>query len=298
MKNARLKAVNRYGGRSSSRIRTGFPFFIFPFSFCIAAASHPSVTSDDLVRRGNAAYARGDSEAAEPLYAAAAERTADPGLVAFNRAAVLFARGEFRDAESHYLRALADADIPAERRKKALFNRGVCLLKRGGPSAVYRSAVAMFEGCLDTTPVDPALDADARHNLEVAKVLWGQARALEAIPPKANDPIADDLLPPPLPGSEPTGPDGGDDPGVSAGPRGTPETAPGPGSKDRPAEPADGSAPGSGNLPVVPDAEVVVPLSPEDTRALLMRAAARLEKDRQATTRLLAGPERPHVRDW
>jgi hypothetical protein len=271
-------------------LRTGAVLF--------AAAAVAAGPPADLVRRANDSFARGDIDAADHLYADAAEWTADPGLVAFNRAAVLFARGEFRDAELHYLRALADAAVPAERRKRALFNRGVCLLKRGGPSSVYRSAINSFDGCLDADPGDPALDADARHNLEVAKVLWGQARASEATPPKANDPLADDLLPPPLPGKEPVGPEDGDDPGGSAGKKGVPEPAPGPGAKDRPAEPTDGTAPGSGSLPVVPDAEVVVPLSPEDTRALLKRAAARVEKDRRATTRLLAGPERPHVRDW
>lgn len=264
----------------------------------VSAAPADGPSPEESVRRGNALFAGGDLAAADHLYAAAEERATDPGLVAFNRAAVLFARGEFRDAELHYLRSLADASVPPDRRKRALFNRGVCLLKRGGPAAVYRSAVACFEGCLDAPAAapDPALDADARHNLEVAKVLWGQARAKEATPPKPNDPLPDEPIP--LPAKGPAGDDGGDDPGGAPAPQGKPEPTPGPGPKDQAARPADGSAPGTGSLPVIPDAEVLQPLSPEDTRALLRRAADRLEKDRQAATRLLAGPERANVRDW
>ena len=56
--------------------------------------------------------------------------------------------------------------------------------------------------------------------------------------------------------------------------------------------------PGAGTLPVLDDKSTVTPLSAADTRALLDRAADRLRRDRRANARLLAGPERPDVRDW
>ena len=51
---------------------------------------------EELIRLGNEAYLRGDLDAAERHYGAAAERTTDPGLVAFNRAAVAVQNGEMR----------------------------------------------------------------------------------------------------------------------------------------------------------------------------------------------------------
>src|SRR5436190_21320862 len=48
------------------------------------SAGPPADSPDDLVRQGNDAFDRGDFDSADRLYAAAAERTPDPGLVAFN----------------------------------------------------------------------------------------------------------------------------------------------------------------------------------------------------------------------
>ena len=120
------------------------PLYLLPFALSTllaAAAPLPTDGPDDLIRQANAAFARGDVEAAEKLYAAAEERTADPGLVAFNKAAVLFGRGEFRFAEEHYTRVLEDKACPPGRAAKAWFNRGTCLLRRGGasPSTAPRS---------------------------------------------------------------------------------------------------------------------------------------------------------------
>src|SRR5262245_10932041 len=105
-----------------------FPFTFFLFPFLLSAG--PLGPPDELVRQGNAAFRAGDAAAAGRLYAAAVEYTADPGLVAFNTAAVLFEQGEYRDAELHYVRALDDKAAPPDRRAKALYNRGVCIVKR------------------------------------------------------------------------------------------------------------------------------------------------------------------------
>ena len=63
-------------------------------------------------------------------------------------------------------------------------------------------------------------------------------------------------------------------------------------------QPTDRKAPGAGTLPVLADGPQPQRLSPEDARAHLAKVAERLERDRKANARLLAGPERPHVRDW
>jgi hypothetical protein len=249
-----------------------------------------------LIRLGNQAYLRGNFDAAERHYAAAVERTTDPGLVAFNRAAVAVQTGDPREAELHYIRTLDDRAAPPDRRAKALYNRGVCLLARGGSTAVYRSAIACFEQSLELFAVSDPLAADARHNLELAKLLWAKARTTEKTPPNPNDLPPE--LPDPLPPEDGTGPDPGADPlGPGSQPGLRPEAVPGQPPGGTPRE-TNQKAPGAGNLPVVLDADRPQPLTPEDTRAILERVAERLEKDREATARLLTGPERPDVRDW
>src|SRR5436305_11179665 len=100
-----------------NRRRYWFSCFLFPVScFLLAGAATPSgATPDEIIRQANAAFLRGDGDEADRLYAAAEERTADPGLVAFNRAAVLVAQEKFREAEVHYARVLDDAACPPER---------------------------------------------------------------------------------------------------------------------------------------------------------------------------------------
>jgi tetratricopeptide (TPR) repeat protein len=255
-----------------------------------------------LIRRANAAFLRDELAAAEPLYAAAEERTADPGLVAFNKAAVLFQKGEFREAELHYARVLDDKSCPPDRAARAWFNRGTCLLKRGGGAPVYRSAVACFERCLDLNPPDAPLQADARHNLELAKLLWVEANKKAAKPETPNTrPPQEELpeAPPPLGGSEEQ--PGLAEPGGNEGPNGPrptqqPVPAPAPGSRPRD---TDTKAPGTNaNLEALKDADQVQPLSPEDTREYLRRTAARLERERHEMLKMLYGPDRPGVRDW
>jgi tetratricopeptide (TPR) repeat protein len=257
----------------------------------VSAAPPP----DAAVRAGAAAFAAGDWDAAEQLFQAAAERTPDPGLVAFNRAAVAARRGDWRAAEIGYLQALDDADSPPRRRAEALYNRGVCLLHRGGPAAVYRAAVESFARAADRLGDDP-LAADARHNLELAKLLWAQARQREKTPPRPGDELPElpPDLPPPAGGSEP---DAGGDPQPSPGGArgGGRQQASGRGPQG---QPTPDRSPGSGTLPVLADADAPQPLSPADTRAHLQRADERLARERKATARLLAGPDRPNVRDW
>lgn len=279
------------------RMTTRRPFYLpFPVACLLLAAADPvHESAADAIRAANAAYLRGDREAAEKLYAAAEERTADPGLVAFNKGAVLFARGEYRDAELHYARVLKDRACPPDRAAKAWFNRGTCLLKRGGPADVYRSAIACFERCLDLSPPDPPREA-ARDNLELAKLLWAEANKREAKPRSPNESVEEDFADPP-----PAAQGGSTDPGMQNQEAGaTPKVERVPGAAPNgDAKKTDAQAPGGKtNLPQLKDDEAAQQLTPEDAREHLRVHGERMRRDRRALLGTLYGPDRPGVKDW
>src|SRR5713101_7133385 len=91
----------------------------------LAATSVP----EDLLRRGNALYERGDYVGAAAAYAEAEARITDPGLAAFNKAAALYQKGLYRDAELAYRCCLEDAVGP--RRTFALYGLGTALVRQG-----------------------------------------------------------------------------------------------------------------------------------------------------------------------
>jgi tetratricopeptide (TPR) repeat protein len=288
-----------------SAARISFCLLPVTLSLLLGAAPPPPTDNpDDLIRQANAAFGRGDAEAAEKLYAAAEERTADPGLVAFNKAAVLFGRGDYRDAEVHYARVLEDRACPPDRAAKAWFNRGTCLLRRGGTVYVYRTSVACFERCLDMNPVDSTLTADARHNLELAKLLWAEANKKAANPANPNiDPPPeedrDNRLPPPGGlDQQPGAPEQGPGSEGSHGLQPTPQPTPVPNVRGTPNKTDRQTAGNSANLEALKDQDQVQPLPPEDTREYLRRTNERLQRERRGQLRALYGPDRPGVRDW
>jgi hypothetical protein len=57
--------------------------------FAVLGLAWGVAAPDDLVRQGNAAYARGRFADALDLYTRAEERTTDPGLIAFIKDAAL-----------------------------------------------------------------------------------------------------------------------------------------------------------------------------------------------------------------
>ncbi|HEX4607004.1 MAG TPA: tetratricopeptide repeat protein [Urbifossiella sp.] len=280
------------------RIPLAAGLFVATVSLCLAQQP------DDLVRRANAAVLAGDPAAAEPLYAAAAERTADPGLVAYNTAAVRFGQGRFYDAEVLYARTLDDRACPPPRVAKAWFNRGVCLLRRGGEPAAFRSAVACFERCLEAPGADDPLKADARRLLELAKLLWADAARKAARPENPNTPAPEEAPDPPQPppgGLEPDprpDPNGKDGPPTPADPKLTRQPGVLP-TKDPGAKAAEQAAAGvSPKLQPLANDDTARPLSPEDTRAYLRQTEERLRRERQGLLRAVAGPGRPDVKDW
>jgi Ca-activated chloride channel family protein len=254
---------------------------------------------DDWLRRGNDALARGQFDAALADFAQAAERTTDPGQVAFNQGVALFQLGRYREAELHFRRSLNDA--AGERRPRGLYNLGCALLQesRGRRASQLRQAVGCFEQALDAVAVGDALADDLRHNLELAKRLLAQVRATS---PNAEDPPDNPLDRPPLP------PPGGlDDRGPS--PLGRDQAAmASPDGQPRPAGQADGQGnpqatdqkppPGKGNLPPLPDEDTLTPLTPEDTRAYLDRAAERIAQERRTQLQRFAPSPSTKFPEW
>ncbi len=278
-------------------MRYGIPLLILTAGLLISAAPMESRSPEELIRLGNAASLRGDLALAERHYTAAMERTDDPGLVAFNKAAIALQLGELREAEVHYLRCLDDQAAPRARRAKAQYNRGVCLLARGGSSAAYRSAISCLEQCLELNHDDAILMADAQHNLEIAKLLWNRSRIQERTPPNPSE-LPPEVFDPPPRSQQPDpifSSDSGTD-NATSGPQTASQSGPAP--QGQPRNKSFQKIAGAGSLPVLVDSEQREPLSPEDSRALLQNAAKRLTKDRAFNAEMLAGPERPHVRDW
>jgi tetratricopeptide (TPR) repeat protein len=287
---------------------------LLPLSILLlAAAAAPSEPSaEELIRRANAAFEQDQLAEAERLYQEAEVLTADPGLVAFNRATVLFQRADrsqpelYAEAARGYALALSDSACPPERAARAWYNRGTCLLRQPGANmAVYRSAIACLERCLELDVADPPLRANAAYNLKLAKLLWNEARRKEKPEGSPNDDI------PP------------EDP-ESVHP---PEQSPGIDQQAGNREPGDGNAgaetartmqqhatataikgamtpgvaqdPGaSGKFQQIEDLRDLRSLNPEETRQELQRTAERLRRDRQIMRMTLYGAERTGLHDW
>ena len=273
---------------------------LLPAALLLLGAAPPA-PPDELLRQGNRAFELGDYPSAADLYARALERAEDPGLAAFNLATALYHRRDWREAELYYRRCLDDRAVPQQRRARAYYNLGNCLLAQAGPDDLprLRAAVTCFRRSLDAGPNDPALEGDARHNLELAKLLWADAAARAADPPSPGDEPEDPSgLPDPQPPGD-RGPDGFEPGGASADPshgRAQPLGAAAP--KDGDARPAAEQTPGAGNLPVLPDTEELTPLTPEQVSDHLRRTAVRLQRERRNLSRGNSGAERPDVRNW
>src|SRR5205823_2794396 len=173
------------------------PLFLIAFALISAA---PPETAEDWERRGNAAFADENYAEAVRYYAHAEERGAEPGRLAFNHGAALFRMGKYRDAERLF-RCAVESTAPPDRRAKALYNLGTCLLQSSDGKDARRlgEAVDCFTRCLKVPGLSDAAAADMRHNLELAKVLWRVVRGGSAAPPENDTSHGDDDRPPDKP---------------------------------------------------------------------------------------------------
>lgn len=268
----------------------------------LAFAAQPPASPDvdRRLRAAEEAWRRGDDAAAIQLYGTAEERSRDPGQIAFNLGAIHFRKGEFREAELQFQRALDDREAPAGRRARAFFNRGVCLLRQGGLTQ-YRAAIENFVRCSAIAESDAELERHAGHNLELAKLLWLEARAKSSVQPLPNERPPEE--PPEAP--RPPKPEATDPKPPDA--NGTNTTAePKPGEIDpvigKPkADGATGTKKtvgGKGNLPVNGEWAGWRPQDETEAREYLKSLGPRLAKDRRDLIDLSAPPEQPHVKNW
>jgi tetratricopeptide (TPR) repeat protein len=263
------------------------------FGLALGAAPMPA----DWLRRGDEAFAAGQFEAALSCYGQAAERSTDPGRVAFNEGVSLYQLGRYREAELRFRCALDDAALPAARRGPALYDLGNCLLQESAGRSVglLRDAIACYELCLADGRLEPELVIDTRHNLELAKVLWLEARRSAANGDREADEPPHSDRPPPRRDEPPPGANGPGDLGNQAQSAGPGQQADGTATGRQPGQQAP--LPGEGNLPPVHDADELQQMTPEDLQAHLRSATERIRQERQVRVRRpVPAPE--SVRDW
>jgi tetratricopeptide (TPR) repeat protein len=266
-------------------------------ALALVAAGPSAAPPDELVRRANGAVARQQYGDALKLYERAEERATDPGLVAFDEGVALYQQGDYAQAEVRFRLALQGA-TPL-RRAWAAYDLAASLLQTAGERDVAKlaEAVNLFEDCLRREETDDRLAADARHNLELAKMLWAQAKARPDTKQDRAPKEDDNPKSPPPRAPEDTRHQGADE--GSGNPKGsgdrarvTPENG---------AEPTKGDgqqAPGEGNLPVIPDREELVPMSKEEAEAHLRQATERVLKEGRAHRQRALRVPSSKVRDW
>jgi Ca-activated chloride channel family protein len=257
----------------------------------LSAAPLPSV--DAWLRQGNDAFERGHNSAALRFFEQAEEFAPDPALVAFNKAAALYRLERFEDAALHYQRCLEDNTIPAGRRSWAYFQMGnACLQESKGTGRPHlERALDAYRACLQMEESVAEVRMDARHNLELARLLW-----LKTLPNPEDPPRGDDLKSQNATPMNPYMKKDDRSNGLGAG------KSDEPGSPDSP-DSGKGDAPNkskkaaSGPLTVLPDSDELVPLSPGETDAHLTGVAQRiLQERRQYRRHAVLVPE--NVKDW
>jgi tetratricopeptide (TPR) repeat protein len=263
----------------------------------LVAAAPASLPPEELVRQGNSAVGRQQYPDALKLYEQAEDRTTDPGLVAFNEGVAFFLQGNFVQAETHFRQACQGAT--GSRQVRATYNLAASLLRTAGDSDVAKlaEAVALFGDCL-REDTDEGLAADARHNLELAKLLWAQAKARPKPPqekPPPNDEEQKPQPPTPEPVKQPGEDDGSANPTKGSGQRANVTPEPG----QEPIKTDGQQAPGENpNLPVIPDREELAPMSREEAEAHLRQAVEAVLQEgrthRQHKQRVPSG----RVRNW
>lgn len=271
----------------------------------VVSGAAPNASVEELLRRGNAAFGDGDYATAAAFYDRAEERATDPGLVAYNKATALYrlaaadareSTRHFRDAEIYYRAAATTSAEP--RRSRALFGLGNSLLQaRGEEVGALREAIRCYRACLVSPDGDASLAKNARHNLELAKLLCirALARNPQADRDKKDESDGSNSSEQPM-GSEDKPREGGNDPGAEAN-----RMAAGQQAAD-----ANGQQPiqtdqrmgGPGTLPPVEDSDKPTPLTPEEASQHLRNAIQEIDRERNnqrlRSARTPTGP----VKDW
>jgi hypothetical protein len=158
-------------------------------------------------------------------------------------------------------------------------------------------AIASYDQCRRHPGAAPTLVTDAEHNLELARLLWIQARAAAKNADPKTDQQEDGQTPKRSTDKpDPRQTDPRSDSGKSSGQSGDPgnKVQPDPGTK--PLE-SNEKNPGRGTLGTLPDRDELVPLSPEDARAHLAQAVQQIVRERREQQQTAPAPSRG-VKDW
>ena len=258
----------------------------------ISAAYPPDV--DTLIRQGNDAFARQEYEDALKAYEQAENLALDPGLVSFNKAAAYYRLEKYKEAIECYRRCLEDDRASPARRARAYFDLGNALMRHADnhpPS--FAEAAQAYRACLLQPDLPGELRADARHNLELAQMLWLQAKAKQQIPeekPNVKNPNTTPNANNSLNGKDPKDPDARYQPAEAArGSQAKDLAVAKSGEKSKDALP--------GRITSLPDEDPITPLSPGDTLATLAEHARRIAEQRQRQ-RNPTGPATLTTKDW
>jgi hypothetical protein len=272
-----------------------------PWLWVDAAAVYEQMAEQWLQQGWQWAQA-GDDAAARVAFDQALAHSGDPGKIAFARGCFEYQRGYYRQAELWFARAAADQASPAVRVGRAWYNIGICQLQRGGEAAVYHSAIVHLRRAVHSGGLEGVWLAQARRHLELAKLLWDEARRREdprhssARPPTSDEEPTTDRPPSTtVAGRDDTAPSQASALSNSAPPLAPPLP---PSASAQAPPPTAVPVAGAGQLEALRDTATVQKLTPEDTRAYLLQTAERLQRERRELLRSLYGPERPDVRDW
>jgi hypothetical protein len=154
-----------------------------------------------------------------------------------------------------------------------------------------------YELCLQQEAADGALIADARHNLELARLLWLKAKARKDggepnTSEQENNNEQKNQNDAGLQG-DPTRAMMQDERGKAGTLAGMPNDA-----GATPAGMEKTPPPGKGNLPTLPDTDDLAPLSAEDAADYLEQAAARIQQERQEHLHQPVPALSSNVKDW
>jgi hypothetical protein len=153
--------------------------------------------ADQATAAGIAAYHAGDFTQAEARFHQAEQETADKAPAAHNRAAALYRLRRYQDADPSYQRSADDEALHAAR---AAYDRGNCAFSdackdegTADPELLQRAA-QQYETCLaregSTTDAGPLFD-DARHNLELTRLILSEFAEANKTDPEGDKPEAE-----------------------------------------------------------------------------------------------------------
>jgi hypothetical protein len=140
----------------------------------------------DPATQARAAYERGDYAMAVREYQRAAAECPDVGALAVNQAAALYRMEHFSEADGRY--QFAQSNGNDLRAAQAAYDRGNCALQQVGKNEgtpdneLLDQAADQYRACLErqqSVTDAGSLFADARHNLEIIKLLQ--------VPPPSQD---------------------------------------------------------------------------------------------------------------